>query len=386
MNSFQTGVIDLVKSAITGEKAVIKSDFDWKNALRLAQIQQILPLIYYGIKNSQITLDSETENKLENYTIKTIMATSVQNNAINNVFKIFRENNIDFLPLKGSVIRRFYKKAEMRLMGDVDILVKEEAYEKIRTLLEENGYLPLFETDPEFVWEKKNELHLEIHKSLFSKTNKVFYDYFGTGWERAQKTDSSEYKMSLEDVYIYLFTHFAKHFKGSGVGIRHLVDFYVLKRENENLNFSYIEEQLKKMELQEFHGFIQKTLDVWFFEARGDEKTDFITSRVFSGGAFGNEENFVLSQGARYSERKSGAKLGLFFSATFPRLNIMKSKYPILNKAPILLPFLWVFRIITAILFRGKNIKDGTKKVKMMSDENINEYKKSLELVGLKMD
>ena len=43
---------------------------------------------------------------------------------------VFEQQKIFFLPLKGAVIRDFNPEAWMRTRSDIDILIREEDYEK----------------------------------------------------------------------------------------------------------------------------------------------------------------------------------------------------------------------------------------------------------------
>ncbi|MDE6797545.1 MAG: hypothetical protein K2J36_05990, partial [Ruminococcus sp.] len=47
---------------------------------------------------------------------------------------------------------------------------------------------------------------------------------------------------------------------------------------------------------------------------------------------------------------KEKGKLGYFIYSAFLPLFIMKEKYPVLKKAPFLLPVLWVWRWISALI------------------------------------
>ena len=73
MDGFQTGVIALIKSALTGEKADIPENFDWDNVLKISKKHNIVPIIYYGIKNSSIKLSPEMEEKFSQIVLLGIM-------------------------------------------------------------------------------------------------------------------------------------------------------------------------------------------------------------------------------------------------------------------------------------------------------------------------
>ena len=60
----------------------------------------------------------------------------------------------------------------------------------------------------------------------------------------------------------------------------------------------------------------------------------------------------------------------------------MCDKFPILKKAPVLLPFFWVVRGIIA-LFRPGKIKKMRRAMKSLNPEYAEDYQTSLRLVGL---
>ena len=75
--------------------------------------------------------------------------------------------------------------------------------------------------------------------------------------------------------------------------------------------------------------------------------------------------------------------VSLFCGTIFPSAKDLSAKYTVLKKAPVLLPGVWVHRLITAVLFKRKNIKTQYESVNMMSSENISAYQNELNYVGL---
>jgi hypothetical protein len=57
--------------------------------------------------------------------------------------------------------------------------------------------------------------------------------------------------------------------------------------------------------------------------------------------------------------------------------------YPILKKLPVLLPFLWVIRLADRALHHRDRYRRSMANVARMSDENISQYQKELNYVGL---
>ena len=164
--------------------------------------------------------------------------------------------------------------------------------------------------------------------------------------------------MSPEDEFIYNFVHTAKHYRDGGVGIRHIADFYICKKRFNNLDNAYIEAELKKLQLLEFYNNIKKTVSVWFENEKPSEVTDFITSYIFNSGSYGNKENRIIAEAVRESKktRRSGdVKYKKLLRLIFLPFDKMCEKYPILIKLPVLLPVMWIVRIIVAI-FTKKDV------------------------------
>ena len=85
---------------------------------------------------------------------------------------------------------------------------------------------------------------------LFRLTNA--YDYFADIWERAIHAKGKQYiyEMSLEDHYLHSVCHLAEHFVRGGIGIRMVLDIYILS-ETPRMDKAYVQRQLKGFETSE---------------------------------------------------------------------------------------------------------------------------------------
>ena len=114
--------------------------------------------------------------------------------------------------------------------------------------------------------------------------------------------------------------------------------------------------------------------------------TDFMTKWIFSSGAYGTVENNNLSTALKETKafKDSGHRQAdLYFRKVFLPLEKMKKRYTVLEKAPYLLPVMWAVRIFDVVLFRRKSISENNKRLRELTDENINNYEKALNYVGL---
>lgn len=386
MTDFERGIIDLVKAGVTEKSVSLSQSFDWEQAFKMALKHQIVPMLYYGVKNSKLNVPADILSKLELAAFSSVAVSSKQMYTLEEVFEAFEKNGIEYMPLKGSVLKSLYPKPEMRQMGDADILIKPKQYDKIKPIMLELGFEEKIESDHELNWVKKGILLLELHKRLIPSYNKDYYAYFGDGWRLARKTETSRFEMSDEDNLIYMFTHYAKHYRDGGIGIRHLVDFYVFLNTKKDINKAYIEKELKKLQLFEFYKNSMRTLSVWFEEAESDEITDFMTSKIMGSGSYGTTDAHIISSAVKTSKTaktEKVIKLKKIFDMVFIPYKNMKQLYPSLKKLPFLLPIMWIIRLVNTIFNRQDKIKKHNEELKLMSAENITKYQDELDFVGL---
>lgn len=385
MNNLQRGVIDIVYSALTAEKVTLPKDFDFYEGVKIARRHKIEVMFYYGALNYGFRQDEPLMQELFMLTCGNIALSEQQMYFIKEIFSAFDEKEIDYLPLKGTVLKGLYPKSEMRSMSDADILIKTEQYDKFKPIMLNLGYTEVTESDHELIWNKQN-IHIELHKRLIPSYNKDYYAYYGDGWQLAKIKNDTRYSMTDEDQMIYLFTHFAKHYRDAGIGIKHLVDLWVYRKNKPDLNEAYIKKELAALQLYDFYVNIINTLSVWFEGREADEKTDFITEIIFNSGVYGTSEAHILSEAVKISKSTKSAKSvksKKYIDLLFPPYKDMCEKFPFLGKAPFLLPIMWIYRIIFGVAVKREDIKTVIDTVEQMRAEDVNSYQDALNYVGL---
>ncbi len=384
--SSQKRIIALVKSALSGERVELTGDVDVAKLYKFASRQNIVSLIYYGLVNCGFDGESAEAEEFFISTCQYVVTAGQQDDYIGEIFREFDAEKVDYLPLKGTLLRKLYPKPEMRAMGDADILIKVEQYDVIKPIMLRLGFTEDIESDHELVW-YKDSVMVELHKRLIPSYNKDYYKYFGDGWNKAERcTDSTRYQMTKEDNLIYLLTHFAKHYRDAGIGIKHLVDIKLYLEKVPDIDYQYLKKQLKKLNLWEFFNNLQKTIAVWFDDGAEDEATKLITKTIMSGGAFGTAKASNVS--AALKDKKQGqskSRFKRFLTMVFPSYSRMCEKFKVLKKCPVLLPFLWIWRLL-CVLFKKEKRDSVTRfydSVAVLNAENINTYERELNAVGL---
>lgn len=382
MNNLQRGVIDIVYSALTAEKVTLPKDFDFYKGVKIARMHKIEVLFHYGALNCGFSNDEPLMQELFTLVCGSVAINEQQVYHIKEIFSAFDEHGIDYLPLKGTVLKKIYPKPEMRSMGDADILIKTEQYDIIKPIMINLGYTEVTESNHEIIWKKSN-IHIELHKRLIPSYNKDYYAYFGDGWRLAKLKNGTSYSMTDEDQLIFLFTHFAKHYRDAGIGIKHMTDLWIYRKSKRDLDEKYIEKELTVLQLYDFYTNIMNTLSVWFDGREQDEKTDFITNVIFNSGVYGTSDKHIISEAVKISKSTNNVKTNKIFKLLFPPYKDMRIKYKFLKKAPFLLPIMWIHRILMAILFKGDSIKVRAKAIDRINADDINNYQQNLNYVGL---
>lgn len=378
-------VINLIKSGLYNEPVTVSDGVDFDRVYALCKEHGLIALAYYGIKASKLNINSDMLNKFENDIMMYVLNDTKVDVIFSELSEIFNDSKIDFMPIKGVVMREMYPNPEMRTMGDIDILIKESQFSDISELMNKYGYELMNESRHEYVY-GKNTAVVELHKSLVPVYDEDYYSYFGTGWKRAVTNRNSRYSMSSEDEYIYLLAHMAKHYRNAGVNILHMVDIWVYLMNNK-LDSDYLKKELENLGLYKFHCNVLKTLENWFKDGEETEMTEFITKRMFESGCWGTFENFHLSKALQEVEKKGGnAKAQRLLSYAFPPYDAMVTSYPILKGRRYLLPVVWLGRMLKAPFTKRDSIKQFGKGLKLSDSKSVESYRQELEYVGLDYD
>ncbi len=384
----QQGILCLLYSAVTGKAQPLPADFDLAQAMPLIKAHQIGNLVYYGAANCGIDTKIPVMQELFAVTYKCMITDERQRKELHRLMDAFDANGIHYMPVKGVLMKELYPKTDMRIMGDADILIKLDQYDRVLPIMEQLGFREKTESDHELIWQKPS-LYLELHKRLIPSYNYDYAAYYGDGWQLGHPIADKpcRFAMTDEDQMIYLFTHFAKHYRDGGIGVRHMLDLYIYQKAKPQMDAAYIAQELQKLQLNEFYDNICRTLAVWFSGAPAEELTDKITMRVFASGAYGATDTRQIAQGIRDKANAGGTSKQVrrraWLHLVFLPYSHMQKKYPVLEKAPVLLPVMWVVRWLDAIFRRPQVIKQQRSRVNRLTEEKLDAWEMQMNEVGL---
>ena len=334
--------LKLVAASICGDTVPsAPEDIDYSVLARLAFSNAVQSILYLSVKDKRPAgFTEEFYKKLRSSYMTNLMREASQSEESAELRKIFSVENIDYMLLKGSHLKALYPSPEMRFMVDMDILVREKNLERARDIVLSRGYSLKMNNGKDVVLIKEPFLTVEVHKALFAE--KYFmHGYFADVWERAEQVDSNEYKMSDSDLYVYTLAHLAEHYTSAGSCFRPMMDLYLMEKYIPSLDFEYIDEQFRIIGIEKFAKNIRKLCKCMFEGAPKDKTMELMENYIVLGPPVRNAD--VASKAA--TTQKSKAKR--IFETVFPNFKHMALKYPVLKKAPILLPIYWVIRLFT---------------------------------------
>ena len=301
------------------------------------------------------------------------------------MYRRFDQNQIDYMPLKGSIMKYQYPKPELRTMGDADIVIRKAQYQAITTLLQENGFHWKNDSECHGVWENNN-LCLELHWKLISHRTPVFEEYYGDGWKFAVLHQGCRYAMSEVDTFIFLFVHFTKHYLASGIGCRQTTDLWLYLRKHPDMDKAELRSKLETLKLWTFYENVLELLQYWFEQGPETEKREYMSRFILSGGSWGSVGNTRLTEAA-WNMNKAGntkrAKYLFYIQRLFPSAALISGAYPLLCKAPWLLPVFWVVRLFDKMFIKRDFVRTFRQTSQQLSSDGIAQKKYELHMVGL---
>lgn len=367
---------ELVNAQLENRKPkLLPEEVSVEELLKIAHKNQMNYLILGGLLKVD-NLSDEEKAKIKPYVLQAILRNSHQVNEIKKIENCFEEKGISCQAMKGARMKFVYPAPEMREMGDIDILVREECINKAAKSLEQLGYTLQQSVKHHDIYRKKPYIVLEMHRAMYDKTvNKTQYEYFSDMSRTILREGKSYiYDFSCEDFYVYMMAHMAKHFYVMGCGIRNLVDVYIYnKKFSKSMDLDYVRKQLQICGIASFTKHMEKLADIWLSGEDGDAFYDELFLYMLDSGIYGKDENGIWN---RFAEEKMKDKQAttthLKCWYIFPPLSYMAEYYPYLDKYPFLLPVTWFIRGVGGVF--GKRGIQKRQMIKTIDEDKIKTY------------
>ncbi len=375
----------LLKSALSGnllsdeEKAGLDFEVLQKTAI-LAKKHDLAHIFEYALDKNGLKLSQEKKGNKELGIA--LFRYEQQRLMYGEIYSALNEAEVNFMPLKGAVLNKYYPEGWMRTSSDIDILIHENELDKaVKALCENLGYTAKPKGSYDVSLFSPLNMHAELHFRLIedgvaNRCNEVLNGV----WETAVKGKDYEnlYEMPDEMFYFYHIAHMAKHFVRGGCGIRTVIDIWLLDN-LENADEDKRNALLEKGELLKFAENARHLSRVWLAGEKHTQTSLQMEEFILKGGIYGSNENRISVQ-----QQKSGGKIKYALSKIFIPYDVIKIHYPVLQKHKWLTPAMQVRRWFK-LLFCG-GVKRSVKELKYSSSIDKSEAEKTkdfLENIGL---
>lgn len=227
MQHTQQLFLEALKAALKNEQVEWNNKLEaqeWMDLFRMAEVHQILPMIYEAVYRSPAAgqADPQILAPAKAQMVRTVIMQTQKTGEFEPLYRYLRESGICPLVVKGIVCRNIYPNPDYRISGDEDLLIRPEDFRKCHDLLREYG-MQTSEQDMdaeelESVYEvpygKKGSLiYIELHKSLFPPESEAYGDlnrFFANVHEDAIdiRIDGTDIRtMGYTDHLFYLICH-----------------------------------------------------------------------------------------------------------------------------------------------------------------------------------
>ena len=163
--------IRLLRYVLKGDVPDLPNDIDFEKLYEFSLKHGIEVMIFTALTHLNVKLPFNIYERFRAKCSFAVMRDTKQIYEFGLICRKFEDAHIDYMPLKGIVIRNLYSESSFRKSGDIDILVKPNDISKAESILLVNGYT--------YDNSKECELHkqylkmpfiaIEIHDRLVEK-------------------------------------------------------------------------------------------------------------------------------------------------------------------------------------------------------------------------
>lgn len=355
----QQTLLVLLQQSLWQKSAALPEPVDWVALDTMAKQQGVVALAYDGAVALKAQLPDEIRQKWNQQTLMSVMKNERLLAAQDQVLGWLEAAEIPAVVLKGSTVARYYPQPDLRVLGDVDILIPKDKVEQAKEIMLQHSYA-CHESDHEFhlAFGKNGtcvELHYDVTKlpdsrggEMTEKETTRFLDCR----DQAQVSGHAFPILTESHQALSLLLHMVRHMIAGGIGLRQLCDWAMYVASVDPQSFAgntapmldrcgllrYAEVAtltcVQYLRLPEKHAAWCRSVD--------QEYAQLFIRDVFFGGNMGraDKEKFgrILSHGTTLGKKQS--YLQMVLAGLTRHANI---RFPITKQHKWLLPFFWIY-------------------------------------------
>lgn len=342
-------------------------EMNMEDVYQISVYHTLSAMTYMILEKGQDILEGEVFKNWKKEKDKAIRKNILLDRERERIFAFMEEQGIWHMPLKGIILKEMYPAFGMRQMADNDILYDSNFQKPLCIWMKEQGYKVIScGRGNHDVYEKKPVYNYEMHTALYGgEHNPVWMTYYENIKEKliADKKKKYSFHFTDEDFYIYIITHIYKHFAGSGTGIRSLLDVYIyLQAKEAIMNWDYINEELKKVQVSDFEGKVRHLSQKVFSKElqKLTKKEEELLKYFLYSGTYGTLENHVQHRLDQFETDKKG----YIIKRLVPDEEFYKNYVPFVYQHKWSRPFFIIFRLVRGLFRKDRRIMKEIKALK----------------------
>lgn len=294
---------------------------------------------------------------------------------IEHIGAVLEREGIDYMPLKGAVMRVMYPEPWLRTSCDVDVLVRESDLDRAVDALVAEGFTTDGERNYHDVVLCCDDVTLELHHNLCVRMPKAD-TILQTAWENT--VSRGHYHLETPAFFLYHhIAHMAHHVVCGGCGIRTVMDLWLLLH-NSQYPAKEVLELCRQSGLDVFAEQVCQLAEIWFGDTPYDEQIRPLERYILNGGVFGCQSQRYASSAARHG--KNGTALRVMFMP----YEDLRYVYPQLDGKPYLTFYYQCRRIITRLRQgRGGDAFNRIKQIGRQDADTVTDMQMFLSSLGL---
>lgn len=394
---------DVIAFAAAGahQIKVNKVPVDWETFFRLAHEHHVVPLVGCALLNSP---ELNCPEQYREYALNVMRTASsgnlVRKQRVLHFLGELKAVGINAQVLKGYAAARYYAYPECRDAGDTDLLIEPCDEKRVNEFLQGKGFQILersasshhaIAAHPKY---GKLEMHVSLHNEIveeiwFQDINKL--DIIQESPILIEDAEGSYETLGNTDHLLFITLHMIKHFIGSGLTVRMLLDVALYFAHNsatiDHQRFWNVIDRLQYSRI--VNGVFSLLIRAECFEEKDFpgmqlEPTivDLLVKDMVLGGYMGVNETSDRHTAAMIYNRKlalrgkSEARYRIYMilwklkSATthwFPSKQLLERMYPIAARYPSLNP---IFRLYQFVAFPVKKLRSGIIKQEIRTNDS----------------
>ena len=319
-------MMDLIAYEVCG-KSIDKSQYtltdeELAKLYKLSKSHDLAHLVGDALIKNDLIGDGEIKAKFQRQIMLAVYRYEKINYELGRLHKVLNEAEIPFIPLKGSVLRKYYPEPWMRTSCDIDVLVHEEAVDQAaQSIVEKLGYAYEKKQYHDISLMSDGGVHLELHHSIKENEPNIDLLLFDC-WDYATVLDGCEYEFTNEFFCFHQFAHMSYHFLHGGCGVRPILDLYLLQRKMP-FDSAVLDEMLERSRIKKFFDAAKALSEVWFCDGEHTDVTRRMEDYLLRGGVYGTKKNSMA-----VCQQKEKGRLGYIINRIWLPYELLCITYP----------------------------------------------------------